>query len=74
MKQEKLHSIIKKSFPDADIDIIDLVGDENHYSLTIKDKIFSGKTIIAQHRMVNSVLKEYLDSGELHALQILTKS
>ena len=43
LKLEEIKSLIKKSIPDAEISIQDLVGDENHYSATIKSKIFTGK-------------------------------
>ena len=43
LKLEEIKSLIKESIPDAQITIQDLAGDENHYSATIKSKIFSGK-------------------------------
>ncbi len=47
----ELEKIIKQSFPDADIKIKDLAGDDDHYHLKITSKCFSGKTKIEQHRM-----------------------
>ena len=44
LKLEELQSLIKESFPDAEINIQDLAGDENHYSATIKSKAFAGKS------------------------------
>ncbi len=72
MEQNKLQKILENNFPDAQIKLIDLVGDQNHYSLSIEDSVFTGKSMVAQHKIVNSVLREYLDSGELHALQLKT--
>tara|TARA_Y100000389_G_scaffold158294_1_gene159707 strand:- start:29709 stop:29942 length:234 start_codon:yes stop_codon:yes gene_type:complete len=72
MEQNKLQKILENNFPDAQIKLIDLVGDQNHYSLSIEDSVFKGKSMVAQHKIVNSVLREYLDSGELHALQLKT--
>ena len=46
LKLEEIKSLIKVAIPDAQITIHDLVGDENHYSATIKSKIFSGKSKI----------------------------
>ena len=74
MEQNKLQKILKNNFPNAEVKLIDLVGDQNHYSLEIKDKIFNGKNMVAQHKIVNAVLREYLDSGELHALQLKTSA
>jgi len=44
LKIEEIKSLIKESMPDAEIIIKDLAGDENHYSATIKSKIFSGRS------------------------------
>jgi len=67
----ELESIILKSFPESTIEIIDLAGDEDHYSLSIKDSSFVGLTLIKQHRMVKEALSEVLAS-RLHAITIKT--
>ena len=56
LKIEEIKSLIKESMPDAEIIIKDLAGDENHYSATIKSKIFSGKSKIEQHKLVYKAL------------------
>ena len=71
LKLEEINSLIKEAFPDAEINIQDLAGDENHYSATIKSKIFSGKTRIEQHKMVYKALKGKM-GNELHALALNT--
>ena len=63
--------MIKDSIPDAEIIIQDLAGDENHYSATIKSKIFSGKSKLEQHKLVYKALKNKM-GNELHALQLNT--
>jgi stress-induced morphogen len=73
IKQNELLSLIKDKFPTAKIEIIDLVGDNDHYSVKIIDKIFDGKSRIEQHKMVNLALKDHLGTT-LHALQIKTSS
>jgi stress-induced morphogen len=72
LKVEEIKTLIKKAIPDAEIDIIDTAGDENHYSATIKSKIFSGKTKIEQHKMVYKALGDKM-GNELHALALNTK-
>ncbi len=69
--KEYLEQILQEKFPEAKIEITDLVGDGNHYSLVIADKIFANKTRVAQHKIVNSALASILGT-ELHALQIKT--
>ena len=71
LKIEEIKSLIKESMPDAEIIIKDLAGDENHYSATIKSKIFSGKSKIEQHKLVYKALKGKM-GNELHALALNT--
>ena len=71
LKKDEIESLIKKSIPDAEISIQDLVGDENHYSATIKSKIFVGKSKIEQHKLVYKALNGKM-GNELHALALNT--
>ena len=71
LKVEEIRNLIKESIPDAEITIQDLAGDENHYSATIKSKVFIGKSKIEQHKMVYKSLKGKM-GNELHALSINT--
>ena len=71
LKSEEIKKLIKESIPDAEIIIQDLAGDNNHYSATIKSKIFNGKTKIEQHKIVYKSLKGKM-GNELHALSINT--
>ncbi len=72
LKIEEIEKLIKESIPDAEISITDLAGDENHYSATIKSKIFKGKSKIEQHKLVYKALKGKM-GNELHALALITK-
>ena len=67
LKIDEIKILIKKAIPDAEIVIKDLAGDENHYSATIKSKLFSGKTKIEQHKLVYKALNGKM-GNELHAL------
>ena len=71
LKPEEIKNLIKEAIPDAEIIIQDLAGDENHYSATIKSKIFNGKSKIEQHKMVYKSLKGKM-GNELHALSLNT--
>ena len=73
LKIEEIKNLIKTAIPDAEIVIEDLAGDNNHYSATIKSKIFSGKTKIEQHKLVYKALKGKM-GNELHALALNTKA
>ena len=71
LKLEEIKSLIKEAIPDAEISIQDLVGDDNHYSATIKSKVFIGKSKIEQHKLVYKALSGKM-GNELHALSLNT--
>ena len=71
LKLEEIKILIKKAIPDAEINIQDIAGDENHYSATIKSKVFSGKSKIEQHKLVYKALKGKM-GNDLHALALNT--
>ena len=72
---EKIRALVKKQFPEADIEVVDTAGDNNHYSATITAKEFRGKSRIEQHKLVYKSLEGAMDGkdGILHALSLNTK-
>ncbi|GDX37667.1 ATP-binding protein [Candidatus Pelagibacterales bacterium] len=72
IKQEEIYKLLKDGFPDADIEINDLAGDDNHYAAKIKSSKFKGKTRVQQHQMVYASLKGKM-GNELHALALTTE-
>ena len=71
LKIDQIKEMIKEAIPDAEINIQDTAGDENHYSATIKSKTFTGKSKIEQHKLVYKALKGKM-GNELHALALNT--
>ena len=71
LKLKEIKSLIKEAIPDAEISIQDLAGDDNHYSATIKSKVFIGKSKIEQHKLVYKALRGKM-GNELHALSLNT--
>ena len=71
LKLEEIKSLIIEAMPDAEVTIQDLAGDENHYSATIKSKIFNGKSKVEQHKLVYKALNGKM-GNELHALALKT--
>lgn len=71
VSSKEIEENLRISFPNAEIEIKDLVGDSNHYGLVIKDAGFNGKSLIAQHKMVKEALSELLKE-RLHAISIKT--
>ncbi len=71
MKAEEIEKFIKDAFPDADVTMTDLAGDDNHWSAFVVSAAFMGKTRVQQHQMVYAALKGNM-GGALHALQLQT--
>tara|TARA_B100000212_G_C27049793_1_gene395169 strand:+ start:186 stop:425 length:240 start_codon:yes stop_codon:yes gene_type:complete len=69
---KEIEKLIKESIPDAQIEIKDLMGDNNHYSATIRSKSFNNLNKIEQHKLVYKSLKGKM-GNELHALSLNTK-
>ncbi|MES1156215.1 MAG: BolA family transcriptional regulator [Alphaproteobacteria bacterium] len=63
---------LRAAFPDAEIEIIDLAGDGDHYKAVIRSGAFAGKSRVAQHQMVYAALGDRM-GGALHALALETK-
>ena len=63
--------MIKRDIPDAEIEIEDLRGDNNHYHAKIKSKDFKGLSKIKQHQLVYKALGDHMGST-LHALMLTT--
>ena len=70
--KDEIKKLITDSIPDASIEIKDLMGDNNHYSATIKSSQFNNLSKIEQHKLVYKALKGKM-GNELHALAIKTK-
>ena len=73
MPRETLEGFLTEAFPDAEIILTDLAGDNDHWQAEIVSEQFRGKTRVAQHQMVYAALKGKM-GGELHALALKTRA
>lgn len=67
--KENLEELLVKAFPNGDISLIDLAGDNDHWEASIASEKFKGKSKIQQHQMVFAAVKEH----DIHALSIKTE-
>ena len=70
--KDEMKKLITDSIPDASIEIKDLMGDNNHYSATIKSSKFNNLSKIEQHKLLYKALNGKM-GNELHALSITTE-
>ncbi len=73
MQAREIEHLIREAFPDADVTITDLAGDDNHWAAVVASTAFKGKSRVQQHQMVYAALKGNM-GGVLHALQLTTQA
>ncbi len=73
MNPDDIIRLIKDALPDAQINLVDTAGDQNHYAAEIVSEAFRGKPMVACHQMVYKALKGRM-GGELHALSLTTRA
>jgi stress-induced morphogen len=71
MAASEIEKLIKEAFPDAEVTITDLAGDNDHYAAMVTSSAFKGKTRVQQHQMVYAALQGRM-GGVLHALSLQT--
>lgn len=64
---------IKEKIPDAHIQITDLAGDNDHWSVHIISSSFKGLSRVRQHQLVYDAFGGQM-GNILHALQITTET
>ena len=76
MAGDDIVALIKAGLPDAEVEMIDLAGDNNHWKAVITSEAFRGKSRVAQHQMVYAALQGAMDGadGQLHALALETRA
>ena len=72
MEAHDIEALIRSDFPDAQITITDLAGDDDHWAATVTAPQFAGLSRVAQHKLVYAAFGGRM-GGELHALQVTTK-
>ena len=73
MSRETLLGYLTDAFPEAEITLTDLAGDDNHWQAEIVSSQFAGIPRVKQHQFVYSALKGTM-GGELHALALKTRA
>jgi stress-induced morphogen len=71
MPAAEIERLIKAAMPDAEVEITDLAGDDDHFSAVVISSAFAGKSMLKQHQLVYAALGGHM-GGTLHALQLRT--
>ncbi len=73
MVGSEIERLIREAFPDAQVIVVDLAGDGDHFAARITSEAFKGKNRIQQHQMVYDALQGHM-GGALHALALQTSA
>lgn len=71
MSAEEITRRIKAALPDAEVELKDLAGDDDHWQVTVKSAAFAGKSRVQQHQLVYAAFGKDLGTT-LHALAVTT--
>tara|TARA_B100000902_G_C27277565_1_gene899724 strand:+ start:762 stop:992 length:231 start_codon:yes stop_codon:yes gene_type:complete len=66
-------NLIKKKLPDSEVIVENLKGND-HLQVTVISYEFNGLSLVKQHQLVYSALKEELASEAIHALALKTET
>ena len=66
-------NLITKKLPDSHVSVENLKGND-HLQVTVVSPQFNGLSLVKQHQLVYSALKEELASEAIHALALKTET
>ncbi len=69
----KVKSLITEKLPDSQVIVENLKGND-HLQVTVISSLFNGLSLVKQHQLVYSALKEELASEAIHALALKTET
>ncbi len=70
--KKEVINLITKKLPDSRVLVDNLKGND-HLQVTVISSKFSGLSLVKQHQLVYSALKEELASEAIHALALKTE-
>jgi len=73
VKADDIIAKIREALPDARVELQDLTGTADHWKASIVSAAFSGKSLVARHRIVMAALAEEM-KGPIHALTLDVKT
>ncbi len=73
MHADEIVALIKAGIPDAEVEMTDLAGDNDHWAARVVSASFAGMPRVKQHQAVYAALGGRM-GGVLHALQLTTEA
>lgn len=73
MTREQMIQRLVEFDKNAQIQVHDLTGTQDHWEVEIESQLFQGLSRIEQHQLVMKCFHQELKTGEVHALSLKTK-
>jgi stress-induced morphogen len=70
---DDVRSLLLGAFPQANVEVTDLTGTQDHLQVVIVSPAFAGKTRVEQHKLVYAALGDLMH-GPIHALALTTRA
>ncbi len=74
ISKDRVVEYLKTAMPDAQITIVDKTGMMEHYKIHIVSVAFSDKNRLDRQRFVYHALREPMNDGRIHALELRIES
>ncbi len=71
MHPERVQELIASGLP---CEHLQVSGDGHHFEALIVSASFAGRNRVQRQQLVNRILQQHFDSGELHALSMKTQT
>ncbi len=71
MTTSEIEALIRTGLPGATVQVMDQVGDGNHFQATVVSDAFAGKSLVQRHQLVYGSLCGAM-ADRIHALSIKT--
>jgi len=74
ISKEAVIGYIKKTMPDADVNLTDKTGMMDHFCLEVTSEAFREMNLLDRQRSVYAALNEPMKDGRIHALEIKSRT
>ena len=63
MPAAEIDRLIKAALPDAEVELTDLAGDDDHWAAVVTSEAFNGLTKLMQHQLVYTALGQNMGAA-----------
>jgi stress-induced morphogen len=68
--RERVAERLQSAIPEAQVEVIDLTGADDHLEARVVSTAFEGKSLVERHKMIYAPLRDWLDDDTVHALAV----